>query len=627
MHLSLSWKHKFHILIAIALASLALMAASSFWASQRLNDSFHAREAATSYASDSFTLMNAWLKQGAMRKALSADNADDFQQRLAGLEQLAEQLLAQAQGLDQPALTESAQEVQALMHKEADLQRTWLALRQQLGLNPTEGVRQELSASGEALEDVSIGLIQPFIAAALSGQRNYLATADLTYARRTEAAIADMQAKIQELNWQENQIGQAVTKYAETFAQAHGLIQQIRGFDAQLEQLGQQIEQHADEQITLLEEGLLTSTARQAQEARSSSSLMMGITFAGVALFLLITLSQASRTLLSQLGTVTQLLTRVASGDLTGSMPVGRNSKDEFNQLGEATNRMIRGIGQIVGHVVDTNQQLGQLHSYLNDAMRHLGENSTQVEMQTEQTASASQQISATINEMAQRTSDVGTATQSAYDSARKGTAIIGASVERMGRLSKLIQATHTQVEQLNRASGKVAGIIDVINSLADQTNLLALNAAIEAARAGEAGRGFSVVADEVRTLAQKTVSATTDIARIVGDFKQQTRSMDELMTDGLALAAESEQHAGQVAEAIQDISCSMEQLTAEMNQVVVAIEEISCTTEDIADKMEEINLHVGGTKDLRLTLDQHTQGLSAQVEALSRSARQFRIA
>ncbi|UTW06075.1 methyl-accepting chemotaxis protein [Pseudomonas benzenivorans] len=626
MHLFLSWKQKFHILIAIALASLALMAASSFWASQQLSDSFRARETATSYASASFALMNSWLRQSAMRKALTADSATDFEQRLAGLEQLAEQLLVQAQGLGQTSITRSAQEVRELINRETGLHKNWLALRQQLGLSPADGLRQELSASTETLEEVSIGLIQSFVASASSGQRNYLATSDRTYAGKTEAAIEKMQAKIQELNWQDNQIGQAVSRFAQTFAQARSLIQQIGELEAQLDQLGQQIEQHIDEQNSMLKDGLLASTARQAQEARSSSSLMMGITFTGVALFLLITLSQASRTLLSQLSTVTQLLTRVASGDLTGRMPVGRNPKDEFNQLGEATNRMIHGIGQIVGHVVDTNQQLGQLHSYLNDAMRHLGENSTQVEMQTEQTASASQQISATINEMAQRTSDVGTATHSAYDSARKGTAIIGASVENMGRLSKLIQATHAQVEQLNHSSGKVAGIIDVINSLADQTNLLALNAAIEAARAGDAGRGFSVVADEVRTLAQKTVSATTDIARIVADFKQQTRSMDELMTDGLALAAESEQHAGQVAESIGEISGSMEQLTAEMNQVVVAIEEISCTTEEIADKMEEINMHVGGTKDLRLTLDQHTQGLSAQVEALSRSARQFRI-
>lgn len=135
------------------------------------------------------------------------------------------------------------------------------------------------------------------------------------------------------------------------------------------------------------------------------------------------------------------------------------------------------------------------------------------------------------------------------------------------------------------------------------------------------------MVADEVRSLAQKTVSATTDISAIVGEFQQQTRHMHQLMSNGLNLAADSERHAAQVADAISSITSAMERLTDEMNQVVVAIEEVSTTTEDIADKMETINVHTGQSKDLRHTLGGHTEGLSSQVDALGRSARQFRLA
>jgi methyl-accepting chemotaxis protein len=626
MQFFLSWKQKFRLLIVITLLSLALMAASSFWANLRVSTSLQAREQATAYAGASFALMNEWLKLGPLRQALTPETQDAFPQRLSALEQRAGQFVTQAQGLGQAAILDSARQIEQLLLDETELQRQWLALSQQLGLSPFEGKRQALASSAEKLEPINIGLIRPFIAAALSNQRDYLATFDNGYADKTEAAIADMQAQVLELDWQDNQIGRAVASFAEAFAQTHELIQQIRDIDTQLASLGWQIEQQIDEQNLMLQDGLLTSTAQQAQQARRSSLWIMGLSFAGVALFLLVTLSQASRSLMRQLHNVTQLLAQVASGNLTGRLPVGRNPKDEFNQLGETTNRMIQGIGRIVRQVIDANRELAQLHGHLSEAMRRLGDNSSQVETQTEQAASASQQISATINEMAQRSSDVGNATHAAHDSARMGSSIIDASVASMGRLSQLIQATHAQVALLTQSSGKVAGIIDVINSLADQTNLLALNAAIEAARAGDAGRGFSVVADEVRSLAQKTVSATTDIARIVGEFKQQTQSMDELMTSGLSLAAESERHAGQVAGAIDEITQSMERLSGEMNQVVVAIEEISSTTEDIADKMEEINVHTGETKGLRLTLDQHTRGLSAQVEALSRSAQQFQV-
>lgn len=626
MRLNFSWKLKFRLLIIITLLSLTLMAASSLWALLRINNALQARDNVTSFAGTSSALMSNWLKLGLLHKELTTDTTDDFQQRLLLLEKLGGQFVAQAQELAQPLINQSAKEIEQRIFAETKLQRKWLELNQQLGLSPFEGKRQRLSSSAEVLEPINIGLIQPFIAAALRNQRDYLSTRDSGYADKVQSALDEMQNKIEELSWQGNQVGQAVAGYTQAFAEAHALIQQIRVVDTQLAELGQQIEQLINEQNNILLDGLLSSTAVQAEQARRSSYWITGLSFCVISFFLLLILSQASRALMAQLHAVTQLLKQVASGNLTGNLTIGRNPKDEFNQLGEATNRMIQSVGQIISQVLEANRDLAELHGHLSAAMRRLGENSSQVEMQTAQAASASQQISSTINDMAQRTSGVGGATQATYGSARKGSTIIAASVESMARLSQLIQTTHAQVALVVQSSGKVTGIIDVINSLAEQTNLLALNAAIEAARAGDAGRGFSVVADEVRTLAQKTVSATTDIAHIIGEFKQQAQCMDDLMSSGLSLAAEGEQHAGQVADAIEEITCSMGQLTAEMNQVVVAIEEISCATESIANKMEEINLHTEETKGLRLTLDKHTQGLSAQIEALNCSAQQFQV-
>ena len=626
MQFFLSWQQKFRLLIIITLLSLGLMAIASLWASMQLSASLQAREDAKGYASATTSLMNDWLKLAALRQQLNPDTLAQFKQRLEALDQHTQALVANADTLGDASVSQSAQAITASLREDFGQQRTWLAFNQQLGLSPFEGKRQALAEAAKRLEPINISLIQPFITAALSNQRDYVSTFDPVYAERAHTAIKELQTKVVELEWQENQIGESVAGFSQAFAEADGLIQQIRGSNQRLGELSRQIEQQIDTQTAMLEEGILARTERNAQQARTSANWIMGLSFVAVALFLTLTLNQASRTLVARLQSVTALMSQVASGNLTGSLAVGANPKDEFNQLGDASNRMIQGIGRIVRQVVEANHELSQLHHYLNDSMRSLGDNSSQVEVQTEQAASASQQISATINEMAQRTSDVGNATHTAYDSARQGSTIIDASVESMRRLSQLIQATHAQVALLSQSSSKVSGIIDVINSLADQTNLLALNAAIEAARAGDAGRGFSVVADEVRSLAQKTVSATTNIALIVGEFKEQTQNMHELMSSGMSLAAESEEHAGQVAASIGQITCSMEQLSGEMNQVVVAIEEISSTTEDIASKIEEINVHTGETKNLRLTLDQHTRGLSAQVEALSLSARQFQV-
>ena len=436
-----------------------------------------------------------------------------------------------------------------------------------------------------------------------------------------------MQAQIADLEWQDTPIGKNVQGFADTFADTHDSIERINTTNQRLRQLGEQLQTRVDEQATALQNGLLLQRTQEAEQARLSALWIMGLSFLAVAALLCLTLLQASRTLVTRLRTTIALLSQAASGDLSGTLPVGNNPRDEFNQLSTAANRTLQGIGSIVAEVVRANGELGRLHQHLGNAMLQLGDNSAQVELQTEQAASASHQISATLNDMAQRTAQVGSATSRAYDAARDGGEVIAASVDSMSRLAQLIQHTHAQVDALGQSSTRVNGIVDVINSLADQTNLLALNAAIEAARAGDAGRGFSVVADEVRSLAQKTVAATTDISAIVGEFQQQTRQMHQLMSNGLTLAADSERHAAQVADAITAITGAMEQLNGEMNQVVVAIEEVSTTTEDIADKIETIHVHTGQNKALRHVLGDHTDGLSSQVGALEHSASQFRLA
>lgn len=627
MRLFLSWKQKFRLLIFTILISLALLTVASFWASQRLNSSLQAREDAAAYVNASTTVMNQWWRSNALRQQLTPDNQADFAAGLDELQQLADQLPAQAGALGDAETLDHAQQIQAVLQQEVAQQKQLLSLNQTLGLTPFEGQRKTMSDKSKALEAISFDMIKAAVTSALSSQRDYLATSDSVFAEMTHAAIKKLQQQIDELEWRDTPVGKTVQAFNQVFTETQNTIEQLSATNAQLNQLGEQLQARVSAQTQALQNGLLLRRAQEAEQARVSSLWLMGLSFAGVAALLSLTLLQASRTLVRRLENVTQLLSQVASGDLTRTLPVGSNGKDEFNQLAGAANSMIRDIGRIVAQVMQANGELNRLHAHLDDSMRQLGDNSSQVEMQTEQAAAASQQISATLNDMAQRTAEVGNATHSAYDAARNGGNVISASAESMNQLAQLIQNTHAQVSALTQSSGKVTSIIGVINGLADQTNLLALNAAIEAARAGEAGRGFSVVADEVRSLAQKTMSATTDIAAIVNELRQQTQQMDQLMTSGLSLAEAGQRSSGEVASAIEGITDSMEQLNAQMSQVVVAIEQVSGSTEEIATKVEDINLHTGQTKMLRLSLDEHTLGLSRQVEALNHSANQFRIA
>lgn len=627
MPLQLSWRQKFRCLIAICLFGLAVMAASALWVNERLSGAFHAQQMATDFQAKSTQLLNDWLRMRNLRSQLAPDTVERFGEQLNALEVSAEAFVTASHQLDDEATVKQAEQIAALLDSDLAMQRQWLQLNQSLGLRATENVRQVLASAAAELEQINIGLIKTFIATALAQQRDYLSSFDPAYAIKAREAIAAMQKQITELDWQDSKIGQSAGEYEQAFGQADALIGQIREVQEQMKAQALGIETTVDELDSALTDGIVASTGREVEQARQSAVVILGLTFVGGSIFLLMSLGRASRALFGQLNRVTELLARVAAGDLTGQLVIGDNRKDEFNQLGIATNHMIQRVGGLIRQVADGNRELERLYAYLKDSMNRLEVNSEQVEQQTEQAASASQQISATVNEIARRTNDVGSASQAACNSAQVGSQIISNSVDNIRCLSGLIRSTHEQVASLTHSGQQVNSIIGVINGLADQTNLLALNAAIEAARAGEAGRGFSVVADEVRSLAQRTVAATTDIGAIVGELQRQTQKMDELIGSGLSLAKQSENDAGEVATAINQITHSVETLTAEMSQVVVAVEQISATTGDIALKMEDINTHTGETRTLRQTLDTHTQGLQAQVEALSERTGKFRIA
>jgi methyl-accepting chemotaxis protein len=624
MALQVSWKQKFRWLIAICLLGLVVMACSALWVNERLARAFHAQQVATVFRAQSTELLNHWLRLRDARAQLSPGTVERFGEQLRALDRRAKAFAEASRQLNDESTVSRAEQISALLSSDLALQRQWLVLNQSLGLRATEKQRQALEAAAAELEKVNIGLIKPFIVTALSQQRDYLSSLDPIFAAEAREAIAALQQQIAELGWQDSKIAVSARNYEQAFALTDTLIGQIRDVNGQMRTVAAKIESTVDQLDAALADGIVASTGREVEQARQSVLIILGLTFLCGSIFLLIILSRASGALFCQLQRVTDLLARVAAGDLTGQLAIGDNRKDEFNQLGIATNDMIQRIGGLIRQVADGNRELERLYAYLKDAMNRLEVNSEQVEQQTEHAASASQQISATVSEIARRTNEVGTASQAACDSAQIGSQVIGTSVDNIRRLSGLIRTTHEQVVSLTRSGQQVNSIIDVINGLAEQTNLLALNAAIEAARAGEAGRGFSVVADEVRSLAQKTVAATTDIAAIVSELDRQTRKIDELIGSGLSLAQQSENDAGEVASAIGNITQSVETLTAEMNQVVVAVEEISATTDDIALKIEDINVHTGETRTLRQALDTHTQGLQSQVQALSERTGKF---
>ncbi len=625
--MALSWKQKFMMLIVATLIGLAIATMASLSGLDKVSDAYEARGQARAYESASLTLLNDWLALERLSESLAPEQVESYQQQLESLSGQALALSESATTLPGDTINAIAQQIREQVAEYTRLRTEWLALNRQLGLTPDTGLRATMSSAiDDNLRKISISIFNDDINIISSTYRDYLSTFEASYAQTTREALDRMQTTVRDMEWQEIDIGKAVQAFDDAFAKAEQLITSLSTIENQLADAGASIRSQITEQNNLLRTELIVATSQRAEEARTSSTWLIIATAAAVLVILVITLTAASRTLVKRLNDAVRLLTQVAGGDLSQRLEPGKNPNDEFNRLGQAANKMLDDVSRVIGQVVEGNRTLSALQSELDALVDQMGRNGEQVEDETEQTATAVQEISHTAVDIAQYTQSVNEAVQSANGAAHSGAEVVRRSAKTMSELAERIQKTHDQVGQLSKTGEKVNSIVGVINSLAEQTNLLALNAAIEAARAGEAGRGFSVVADEVRSLAEKTVSATNGIAEIVESLNRETSAISKLMKEGLDSAGDGEESSKEAAHSIEQITGSIRQLAGDMNQVVSSVEGISTTTEEIAQKVEQIHGHTRETSDIRQKLNAHIERLSTQVASLTQASQGFRL-
>ncbi|WP_165855726.1 methyl-accepting chemotaxis protein [Marinobacter sp. JSM 1782161] len=627
MSLNLSWRQKFLALIVVTPLGFLAIALAVIWGLESVSSSYR----------DAFDMINHQSRYGDLITRYNGVEKDlaNFQsadrdaviQRLDTFLAKAQDLSAQSKKLDDPAVRKLADQVSSQSRQYVEQRKTWIDELQTLGLTDEEGMRQTLTKALLDLKNLSISLFDETVEAVEQGKSRYINERDVTGAEGARQAISDLEALVKQYDWEDNVIGEKVKAYRKTFDQADNQMQALLAVDSQATASGEALQAAVMKLSETLHSSIVARSLAEAENAETSARWASLGTLGVFGPVLVIALFIASRTLVRRLQRTVEVLSGVSDGDLTQHLTPGKNPRDEFNQLASAVNQMIDNIGHLMRDAIGSTDSLVQVRQQLDQSMARLAANSDTVESQTVQAATASQQISVTLADVAQRTSQVGVSTQKANEAAQSGAEVIQKNMATMDSLSDLIQESHNHVKQLTQSSSRVTGIIDVINGLADQTNLLALNAAIEAARAGEAGRGFSVVADEVRTLAQKTVEATNSIVSIIDDLNKQTRLMDQVIGNGLKLVEESEASAGEIASAMGHVTESIASLTAEMDQVVVAVEEISTTTDDIAQKMEEIRHQSGESQTIGTELGEQNQRLADHAERLSGSTRRFRVA
>lgn len=328
-----------------------------------------------------------------------------------------------------------------------------------------------------------------------------------------------------------------------------------------------------------------------------------------------------TRLIVVPLNETLHLASRVATGDLTYDLPTTR--RDELGMLQASMYRMTMNLRQLIVGLRDGVTQLASAAEQLSAVTEQTSAGVNTQRSETDQVATAMNEMAATVQEVAKNAEQASHAAISASREARDGDVVVSRAVVQIETLANEVGRSKIAMDELKQESDKIGGVLEVIKAVAEQTNLLALNAAIEAARAGEAGRGFAVVADEVRSLAQRTQKSTEEIAGLIGGLHDRTAHVatslekSRLLTDNsVGLTKEAGASIGSISRSISTIESMNQQIAASAEEQSAVAEEINrsvLNVRDISEQTASASEETAASSAELARLGVHLQGLMSK--------------
>ena len=286
---------------------------------------------------------------------------------------------------------------------------------------------------------------------------------------------------------------------------------------------------------------------------------------------------------------------RIASGDLgRGELQEwvrgNRFNRDELGQLGSAIDRMQGALAELVSEISGSVSQLSSAVEEVSAISEQSAKGMASQQGEVSQVATAMNEMQSTVNEVARNTTDAMGAAKQASHTSTQGNQVVRSAIGSIEQVSRQIEQAGSVVQQLETDSASISMVLDVIRGIAEQTNLLALNAAIEAARAGEQGRGFAVVADEVRSLAQRTQASTAEISKMIEVLQERTAEAGSAMQLSRQQMQESVELAREAGSSIDSINGAVTQITDMNTLIATATEQQNAVTEELNRSIVKIH-------------------------------------
>ncbi|SDU87128.1 methyl-accepting chemotaxis protein [Pseudomonas mucidolens] len=399
-----------------------------------------------------------------------------------------------------------------------------------------------------------------------------------------------------------NEVAGHIAAFSEKLDEYTGLL-------AQEKIVYQQLHDRADQVVSQVNQAY-DAQYRSMQEQLHESAWLIIVSSALALLMGLIAAWVITRLIVTPLRSVIGVAQKIAAGDLSGRMEVTR--RDEMGQLMLAMQQMGSGLSSMVSGLQAGIEQLASSAHSLSSVTEQTNIEVSSQKEETEQVATAMNQMTATVHDVARNAEEAAQAAQTADAKVDGGQRVVRQSLQRIELLASSAMSASTSIERLSAEIQNIGSVLEVIKSVAEQTNLLALNAAIEAARAGEQGRGFAVVADEVRALARRTQQSTEEIERLVSTLRsaaqssvQEIKQSGELVKLAVSDALETESALGSIAAAVSLIQQMNQQIAAAAEEQSSVAEEINRSVTSIRASADQSALSMQGSAASSIELAQ----------------------